>query len=106
MLTSRRFHDANPKICAAMLAAIEQASEFVKAHPRETAEIYLAASGDKQSTIDAVAEMIADPDVDYTTTPANVMAVVEFMHKVGRLKHRPDSWKDLFFPEAHGFKGS
>jgi NitT/TauT family transport system substrate-binding protein len=106
MLTTRRFHDANPKICAAMLAAIEQASAFVKAHPRETAEIYLAASGDKQSTADAVAEMVADPDVDYTTTPANVMAVVEFMHKVGRLKRRPDSWKDLFFPEAHGLQGS
>jgi NitT/TauT family transport system substrate-binding protein len=106
VIATRRFHDANPKICAAMLAAIEQASAFVKAHPRETAEIYLAASGDKQSNVDDVARMVADPDVDYTTTPANVMAVVEFMHKVGRLKRQPDSWKDLFFPEVHGLKGS
>lgn len=106
LIASKRFHDANPKTCAAVLAALEAASAFVKAHPRETAEIYLTASGDKQSPLDAVTKMVADPDVDYTTTPANVMAIVEFMHQAGRLKHRPDSWKDLFFPEAHGLPGS
>jgi NitT/TauT family transport system substrate-binding protein len=105
LITSKRFHDTNPKTCAAVLAALETASAFVKAHPRETAEIYIAASGDK-STLDAMTTMIADPDVDYTTTPVNVMQFVNFMHQVGRLKHRPDSWKDLFFPEAHGLPGS
>lgn len=50
--------------------------------------------------------MITDPDIDYTTTPANVMKFVEFMHKVGRIKRMPDSWKELFFPEAHGLQGS
>jgi sulfonate transport system substrate-binding protein len=105
LIATKRFHDANPKICAAVLAALEAADAFVKAHPRETAEIYLAASGDK-STLDAMTTMIADPDVDYTTTPVNVMQFVDFMHKVGRLKRLPASWKDLFFPEAHGFPGS
>ena len=50
--------------------------------------------------------MITDPDIDYTTTPANLMKHAEFMYKVGRLKHLPASWKDLFFAEAHDLKGS
>jgi NitT/TauT family transport system substrate-binding protein len=37
--------------------------------------------------------MISDPDIDYTTAPANLMKHVAFMHKVGRLKHLPASWK-------------
>ena len=41
--------------------------------------------------------MITDPDIDYTTTPANMMTLVEFMHKVGRLKH-PASWKECSSP--------
>ena len=37
-----------------------------------------------------------------TTTLVNVMKVVDFMHDVGRIKKKPASWKDLFFPEVHG----
>lgn len=50
--------------------------------------------------------MITDPDIDYTTTPANLMKHVNFMYKVGRLKHLPTSWKDLFFAEAHDLDGT
>jgi NitT/TauT family transport system substrate-binding protein len=45
-------------------------------------------------------------DIDYMTAPANLMQHVEFMHKVGRLKHMPAGWQDLFFAEAHDLKGS
>jgi NitT/TauT family transport system substrate-binding protein len=34
------------------------------------------------------------------------MKLVEFMHKVGRVKRVPPSWKDMFFAEAHDLKGS
>ena len=34
-----------------------------------------------------------------TTTPVNVMKV-DFMHEAGRIKKKPASWRDLFFPEA------
>ena len=50
--------------------------------------------------------MISDPDIDYTTAPANLIKHVEFMHKVGRIKNMPKSWKDMFFAEAHDLKGS
>ena len=50
--------------------------------------------------------MITDPDIGYTTAPANLMKHVEFMHEVGRLKRMPTSWKDMFFAEADDLKGS
>ena len=50
--------------------------------------------------------MITELDIDYTTGPAALMQHVEFMYKVGRLKHMPSSWKDVFFAEAHDLKGS
>jgi sulfonate transport system substrate-binding protein len=105
LVTSKKFHDANPQLCKAIIAAFEEANAFIKAHPRDAAQIYLTAAKDKNS-LDALEKMVADPDVDYTTTPVSVMKIVEFMHKVGRIKKRPESWKDMFFPEAHDLNGS
>ena len=50
--------------------------------------------------------MIADPDIVYTTAPANVMTMVRFMADTGRLKSVPGSWKDMFLPEAHHLEGT
>ena len=105
LVTSKKFHDANPKMCAAVIKAFEEANAFIKAHPRDAAQLYLTATHDKNS-LDALEKMVADPDVDYTTTPVSVMKIVDFMYKVGRLKKKPNSWKDMFFPEAHGLNGS
>jgi len=105
LVTSKKFHDANPKMCAVVIKAFEEANAFIKAHPRDAAQLYLTATKDKNS-LDTLEKMVADPDVDYTTTPVNVMKFVDFMYKVGRLKKKPASWKDLFFPEAHALNGS
>jgi len=106
VLTSAAYHDANPKICAAVLAAQQEANDFIRANPRQAAEIYLAMTGDKKGTVDQMAGWVADPDVVYTTVPMKVMDFAVFMHKVGRLKRQPDSWKDMFFPESQDVAGS
>ena len=105
LITAKKFHDANPKLCAAMVSAFEEADAFIKAHPREAAQIYLNVTKEK-TTIDDLAKMVADPDVDYTTTPVSIMKIVDFMHEVGRIKKKPTSWKEMFFPEAYGLNGS
>ena len=69
-------------------------------------KIYLDLSGDRRSTAGDIVKMITDPDIDYTTTPANVMTLVEFMRKTNRLKNVPASWKDMFLPIAHGLRGA
>jgi sulfonate transport system substrate-binding protein len=106
LVGTKRFRDANPKICAAVFAAQEEANDLIAAQPREAAETYIAMAGDTRSPPEEIARMIADPDVEYTTTPKQLMAFVDFMRKVGRIKHAPQSWKDLFLPEAQGLAGS
>jgi NitT/TauT family transport system substrate-binding protein len=39
-------------------------------------------------------------------TPQNVATFANFMQKQGLIKVKPDSWKDMFFPEVHGLPGS
>jgi NitT/TauT family transport system substrate-binding protein len=106
MLTSKAYHDANPKVCAAVLAAQQEANGFIRANPRQAAEIYLELTGDKHASVEQMAGWVADPDVVYTTVPMKVMDFAVFMHKVGRLKRQPDSWKDMFFEESQGVEGS
>ena len=106
MLTSKSYHDANPKICAAVLAAQQEANDFIRSNPGQAAEIYLTLTGDRHGTVEQMAGWVADPDVVYTTVPMKVMDFATFMHKVGRLKRQPDSWKDMFFPESQDVAGS
>jgi NitT/TauT family transport system substrate-binding protein len=105
-VATRRFHEANPRICAAVLNAHNEANAFINAHPRDAAQIYVALTKDRRNPVDELARMVADPDVDYTTTPANVMTLIEFMHRAGRIKRMPGSWKELFFADVHGVQGS
>ena len=106
VLTSKAYHDANTKVCAAVLAAQQEANDFIRVNPRQAAEIYLAMTGDKMGTVDQMSGWVADPDVVYTTVPMKVMDFAAFMHKVGRLKRVPDSWKDMFFEESQDVEGS
>lgn len=105
LVATKKFHDTNPKMCAVVIAAFNEANAFIKAHPRDAAQLYLTAAHDKNS-VDALEKMVADPDVDYTTTPVNVMKFVNFMYEVKRIRKKPASWKDMFFPEAYGLNGS
>ncbi|MDR3530976.1 MAG: ABC transporter substrate-binding protein [Rhodopila sp.] len=106
VLTSKAYHDANPRLSAAVLAAQQEANDFIRANPRQAAEIYLAMTGDKMGSVEQLVGWVADPDVVYTTVPMKVMDFAAFMHKVGRLKRQPDSWKDMFFEESQGVAGS
>ena len=59
-----------------------------------------------KDTLDDIVKMLNDPQIVYTTTPQNMMKYVAFMGKIGSIKVKPDSWKDMFFPNAHGLPGS
>lgn len=105
MIMSRKFHDANPKVSAAVFAAVTEANDFINAKPAEAAEIYIKTTNEKRSAPSEMAKFISDPDNVWTTTPQQNMVYVDFMHKAGTMKRLPDSWKDLYLPEAQGLKG-
>jgi NitT/TauT family transport system substrate-binding protein len=106
LVTTKRFRDANPALCAAILAAVTQADQLIRNNPGGAAETYEAIAKDQDIALEDLTDMIGDPDLAYVAAPAGVMRLAEFMHRIGRLKHRPQSWKDLFLLEAHDLPGS
>jgi len=103
--TTTKFHDENPKIYAAFMAALDEATATINRDKRAAAQTYLRISKDKDS-LDDIVKMLNDPAIVYTTTPNNVMKYVDFMYKVGSIKVKPASWKEMFFPSAHKLSGS
>jgi NitT/TauT family transport system substrate-binding protein len=104
--TTTKFHAANPAICAAVLAALSEANDAIRADPRAAAEILFAAEATAGFSVDELADVLRDPEIEFTTRPANVAKYAEFMHAIGSIEHAPESWRDLFFPEIHGAAGS
>ena len=103
--TTDKFRTENPKLYDAFVKALDEAQATINRDKRAAAEAYLRISKDKD-TVDNIARMLNDPQVVYTTTPQNVMKYADFMAKTGAIKVKPDSWKDLFFPNVHGMPGS
>jgi NitT/TauT family transport system substrate-binding protein len=56
--------------------------------------------------VEKVAEIASGKQVKWTMVPENTVKYADFMYAVGSIKVKPDSWKDLFFPEIHGLPGS
>jgi NitT/TauT family transport system substrate-binding protein len=106
MYAGARFHDGSPKLYAATAAAFEEAIDFINAHPREAAEIYLAREPQKQG-IAWVEMMITDPKkITYSATPRGLKAHADFMHQIGTLKNTAGSWQDFFWENMAGKDGS
>ncbi len=103
--TSSKFRSENPKVYAAFLKALDEATAMINKDKGWAADAYLRISKDK-ATRAAILKILNDPEVVYTTTPQNILKYVNFMHKIGSIKVAPESWKDLFFPEAHNLAGS
>ena len=103
--TSKRFHDGNPKLYQAIANAMQEASEFIAGHPRETAEYYAADTKGKID-IDLLVGLLNDPRYKYILTPHSMTKWSDFMFKMGRIKAKPETWKDLFWQEIHGLEGS
>jgi len=103
--TTSKFRRENPQIFAAVLKALEEATRMIVADKNMAADLLVMSEGGGL-TREEIVEVLNDPHVKFTTIPENVMKYAEFMAGAGSLKNRPDSWKDLFFPEIHGVPGS
>lgn len=104
--TTARYRSENPVAYAAVLAALEEATSIIRSDPETAARILIESDGGGGFTAEEIVDVLADPDIDFTTTPANVMRYAAFMHEIGSLGNLPESWRDLFFPEIHSAPGS
>jgi NitT/TauT family transport system substrate-binding protein len=101
----RKFHDDNPTLYGVYLAALGAAIERIRADPRGMAELYLADTGEKD-TLETILGIIKDPAFEFGLAPHSILTVVRFMHRIGTIKHDPQDWQELFFPEIHQLPGS
>jgi NitT/TauT family transport system substrate-binding protein len=103
--TTDKFRSENPKLYDAFVKALDDAQATINRDKRAAAEAYLRISKDKD-TVDNILRMMNDPQIVFTTTPQNVMKYADFMAKTGAIKVKPESWKELFFPNVHAMPGS
>jgi len=102
---TKRFREANPKTFTAFLNALKESIEFINSNKAAAAEMYIKGSNSKEP-VAAILKMLNDPEIEYTMTPKNVMKYADFMYKIGSIKTKPTSWKELFFPDIYNLPGS
>jgi NitT/TauT family transport system substrate-binding protein len=102
--TTAKFRRDNPKLHAAFLAALKEATDFINADKKRAAEIYLKITKER-TPVEEIMEVLADPAIQYTTKVGGIQAFVSFMARVGTLKNPPADWREMFFPEALGTGG-
>ncbi len=103
--TTAKFRDANPKTYKAVLAALQEATEILNQDKRAAAQMWIEQTKSNLA-VDWLHKIVSSPQVQFTLVPNNTTKYSDFMHKVGSIKKKPASWKDLFFPEIHGMQGS
>ena len=102
---STKYREANPKSYRAFFDALKEAIDTINKDKRSAAKVYLEQAKDTKDTVDGIYAMINAADYAYTLTPQKVGKTADFMYKIGTIKTKPASWKDLFFPEVHGLPG-
>jgi NitT/TauT family transport system substrate-binding protein len=102
---TERFRSDNPRTFAAFVSALHEVHDYINNNPRAAAQDYLDQSKDK-ITVDEAVAIITDKESKFTTAPQNVVTFANFMNARGLIKVKPDSWKDMFFPEVQADAGS
>src|SRR5882724_4322016 len=94
-----KFHDGNPKTVAAILAAMKEATAWIKADKKAAAEAYLRITKDKMP-LDEMLAILNDPTMVITIVPKGADKISEFLAKVGRIKAKPERWQDYYFDDV------
>lgn len=105
VFASGRFMAKHPKIGPIVIAALKEADQFIIAHPKDAAQIYMHSTRTSLTESELV-KMIKNPEVKWTIVPERTMQYARFMAKIGMIKTPPTGWKELFFSTMDGEPGS
>jgi NitT/TauT family transport system substrate-binding protein len=104
--SSEKFRGDNPKVFEAVAKAFDESLDWINSDKRRAARLYIEMTREKRLSEDDLFALFNTKDMEYTKTPNNVGRMVDFLYSIGSVKAKPQSWKDLFFPEVHGLPGS
>jgi NitT/TauT family transport system substrate-binding protein len=102
---SAKFHDTNPKLYAAFIAALKDADEVINRDHRNAALIYLQQSHEKWP-LDDVIKLLDDKGMVFQPVPLRTYTYADIMYRAGTIKTKAATWKDYWFPEIAGLQGS
>lgn len=102
---SETFKRENPNVYKAVVAAFEEALQWIRDHKREAADIYIEAEHPKGETAENIFKQISDKDVTFDSTPDNIEKYANFLHEIGTVKKKY-GWKDVSMDNLHDRKGS
>ena len=103
--TPKRFHDANPLLCKAYVAALDEANQMIASDPQTAANIYNETSAMKVPNA-MMLRILADKDTHFSTRPSGIGRWASFMKSIGLIKQDVVDWKQFFYSESHALDGS
>lgn len=106
VFTTAAWKTENPKLYAALVAAFEDGIALIKADKRKAAEIYLRFENTRQSVEEVTRLLENEGSIRYSSTPHGVMAIADFMYRIGTLHTRPESWQELFWENVRDRPGN
>jgi NitT/TauT family transport system substrate-binding protein len=105
LYSTEKFRTESPKTYRAFLAALDEAARFARNNKAAAAEIFVRVNGSRLSQ-ETVQKLIENPQYQFTLTPTNTYKIADFLHRVGVLKNKPESWQDYFFVDPLLGEGS
>ncbi|MDR0664887.1 MAG: ABC transporter substrate-binding protein [Helicobacteraceae bacterium] len=94
--TTESFYEANPKLARSIVAALDEADEWINKNPKEATKVYLASYNSKESP--ELIERILKKELAYQTKPLpNITVFSDFLFETGAVKRKAKDWKELFF---------
>ena len=97
--TGKKFYESNPILLKAFRAALEDAMDIIHTDAPRAAKAYLALAREKVDPNEAE-DMIREFGPRWESTPHGVFPIASFMHRIGMIKIKPESWRDMFFEEG------
>jgi NitT/TauT family transport system substrate-binding protein len=92
----RQFVDRNPETSEVIVAALEDAMDFIAKNPDRAVDVYLKSEAANMPK-NEVTGMLTDGSIIYSVAPAGIMKFARFMANTGQIKNEPKSWQVVFF---------
>ena len=103
--TTEAFQAQNPLTYAAFVGAFTEAAAWIAENPEQAADTYLRVTGSGLDR-DLILSILTDERYSFDPTPQGTETLAHFLHDVGALRNRPESWRDYFFDTIHDRPGS
>jgi len=102
---SEKWVKANPRLTAAVVDALKEATAFINEKPAEAARLY-ATTEKTRSTPDEILAIMKQPGLRYQMAPTGLVKFATFMSKIGMIKKVPGAWTEYAFEHLHGLPGN